>query len=228
MNFEKQLAALIEQHLTRRTENTEESDLNPLLSMLGCRYVAEGRDGVKILFSPEIFLDEYESLIVPALIEALLSQARRPGGGAPENCMAILDGLLKNERWRACLKSTDTAMALAIMLVDLMDAVPYSAAGSTLRDSVLPPFYGMLNEWLRPTAPFDPNEPRDMFKHMFKLVRAMFGDHWCDIALSGPEEMEKPWEVPGIIRATRPEFLPGLLPDVVIPIAATLPPLDGP
>lgn len=199
---------------------SENKSITRLVAALGCRnirYTGRGR----YVDCPEQPDRSNEAFVVQELIAALRRQV--PDYHLQQtDSLSLLDGLLLNERWRLCLASEDDTYSLIAQILyftwlvnDLLANPPVEG----IRETLIPPLLSMLNSWLAPPVPF-----LEISK-MIPLIRAMFGDVWCDLALPDVGSMSHPKLIQFVLRA-RPPLLPGLLPFGIEAISIDLPSLD--
>jgi hypothetical protein len=141
---------------------------------------------------------------------------------------SILDGLVRNDRWRDALQTLKGSYALVYLVTTVSQEyadVYKSARGSTFFErrqqllSIKDPFCDLLNNWLHPSAPFSEVPEAET------MIRAIFGDFWFELALADRADMAILW--PSAIRALHPPFLPDITPAAPAEMAArTLPALD--
>lgn len=207
MMFEHQIENLVQTLLHNRARATT---LSPFWYALGCVHASPAGWRNFNFVTPPQPVAEHETLVVETLIYALHSQQLLFTSEPPDNNASLLDGLLRQERWRFCLNSQATAIAFATSLTEFWESRPKSTAGSILLREVSGQVCAVLNAWLKPAVPFS-GDPLDGPASTYNVARAMFGDAWCAIALSGLTN-DQHWKIPELIREQRPPFLPGLLP----------------
>jgi hypothetical protein len=157
-----------------------------------------------------------EQLVVKTLIEALRIATFGPIGDYYR--YSILSGLLRNNRWRTCLESVDSAlhftMAIACHYVGWDDADP---AEDSLQGAIAKPLRTVVNEWLGVGSS---NVAR---LTEMTILRAAFGEFWCDFAL-GPDMHFS--DAAPIVLSTRPSFMPGVVSAAAVSLAPSY--TDGP
>lgn len=196
--------------------------LIPLLKLtnaLGCRACN---------FYPDSQLWQADTKTVPPpeaekKIESTLVWLLRRGFELHEYArFSLLDGLMQNHRWEKALDTVDDAYALTDLLIAsniFMESTKHWAGQPTpeiserLRRTIEPAICAALNKWIRPARPFVMPPTTSM------LMRSLFGDAWCDLALNDISERA----IFEVVAAWRPPFLPGRLPALPGPIEMPLP-----
>jgi hypothetical protein len=210
--YSRKINRLMRVHLVAAVEDVS---IAPLLKALGCRIPGDSWGVTQESQDPQ-----HESMTRYALLQALNWHAGRnkPCEG---NEYSILDGLLKNERWRDCLESAASAYALAVLLlriaIDLevdpyLDTNPeYTIAYADLAAAM----HDLLTAWCQPSEPIT-KELRGGV-----ITRALFGEALWELVLS--DVRQEDWSISEYIAGTRPPFRPGLLPEHLNSVALTLP-----
>jgi hypothetical protein len=151
--------------------------LHPLLSLLGCTTIQLGRDQVFMVNEPSQPEEVHETLVTSTLLATL--NLHIAGGVSINNGPALLNGLFKNNRWRACLDTVADANNLAMLLIAQSPALsgdfkviprwePFLESGARS-------LYEIVNGWLTPEPAFTKETPLPV------LACAMFGDIWYDL-----------------------------------------------
>lgn len=176
--------------------NDKNDDIESLVAALGCSYSDSDSASLHVPNQPDPS-NEY-------LVQATLLQAIRwhsTVDGYISDGIALLEGLIRNDRWRQCLKNTNDAVVLSALLMDF--AVGEKYAGK-LHALVSPGVCGILNSWLLPPSPIEaPLSPTE-------LARALFGDAWYDISIG---HCSDELTVGRFVLSSKPPFRPGLLAD---------------
>jgi hypothetical protein len=172
--------------------------LDDLTAKLGCRTVAHCQS-VYVTLQPGL---EYEDLVTASLLTALRISVSITTPDGENSRDSVMDGLLRNNRWRACLSTSDDAYCLVQLFVSFFDNLQRDSGASTLRSSLTSDARDAIAQWVL---------PREMPNQMSALetVRLVFGPAWCAVCL--PEDATK-WDINLLIRKERPPFMPGLLP----------------
>jgi hypothetical protein len=197
---------------------SDDGSFNRLMGALGCHSVW----GEISKFNPvnKQPPESQEPLVLDRFLCILRDTAADP---INKSCMSLIDGLSRNNRWRACVLDNDLAHDLAFVLATATAAMGPLAGfrKNTIYKTVLAPAVcKMLNAWLAPSEAF--KEPPTVSV----LARAMFGDPWC--AINGIDGCDA-YEAADIIRASRPRFLVGLVPTQSgEDIAVELPTMEAP
>jgi hypothetical protein len=184
-DYESTVHALVDAYTTRRISD---DSMSPILSLLGCRNVRCLPFSTQKQLEAPAQPDEIHEAFVSQTLQTLLHLHMQNNAGADQNnAFAILDGLARNNRWRACLDEIHVANDLAVLLVEasltLGSVTPNER--STLYQLVracTTVLYGLLNEWLEPAKPFVPGAL------MTEVARAIFGDIWYDLTFG-----DEPW-----------------------------------
>jgi hypothetical protein len=209
--------ALLDAYVTKRTP---EDSMAPLLSLLGCRNVSYLPNGIDKRFEEPAQPDAiHEELISGTLLKLLRLHMENGDGRDPHNAFAILDGLARNNRWRACLETLSVANDLAALLVD----ASLSLGGFTpdanspiyaLVEPCIPALYAMLNEWLEPVPAFSKTTL------MTEVARAFFGNIWYDLTFGDKSWFDWPEDnaynpinraIVASVHKNPPPFRPNLL-----------------
>jgi hypothetical protein len=222
MTFESSIADLVRIHLTPQAGH---ASLAPLMRELGCRHVVMTPGFVSVYAPPSQPAPVHEDIVTATLIHAMALHQPRDNLTVSDNLAAILDGLLRKNRWRRCLESHATAFDFAVMMTCFWVARPQSPASQSLLREVAVPVCAVLNRWIRPQTPFT-GDSLNGTSPTYDVACSLFGEAWCSIALS--DAIDRPWDIPHIIRTHRPPLLPSLLPKRLETIAQTLPALEAP
>lgn len=200
MSFEQQIASLVARHLSHPDPLTS---MKPLTTALGCSVIErDNKVGIWFTISSPQPDAKYETLVCNTLLQALRFHMQELG--ASYTGLALLNGLVTKDRWRHCVTNADDAYALATLLVYCTESM-----FSTVTDS----FLSILNGWLQPETPLT------SYPGTFTLSERIFGSAWRHVVLENGNVL---WnQIPDLILATRPPFLPGLV--VVSDIAIELP-----
>jgi hypothetical protein len=218
LNYEERIASLVEKHITNRPIAPYLSTAD-LVSALGCRNIGDP-NRLQAFDVPEQPNPEYEALVVSTLLLTLHSHLARPAYNSHDG-LAIIDGLMRNQRWRECLKDLDTAYAFAILLSDGSlapdDRKPVDPdTNLNLKRTVEIDARIALQDWI-PNVVHPLVQPR-------RLVKAMFGEVWFDLVVVGLDIATH--HLPDAIKGLRPPFSPGLLPPHLEPVVLPLPALS--
>lgn len=225
--YEDTLNALVETHLgNNRTRATR---INDLSEHLGCRYLLIGGDlEIRGLRQPAAC---HEPLVRAALLHYLRSQMRPT---LPkmywEDELPLMDGLARNERWRACLENMDDAYHLAALFLRFSqtywrDGDKYSTGDKALlRSEIDAGAFNAFTQWVSPgTTPDRSWGPGQWTPEPVLIASALFGAAWCNLAFTGSVVTVE--EVETAMRLHRPPFQPGLVPAQVDAPALGLPDL---
>jgi hypothetical protein len=177
------------------------SSLEPLAEMLGCRYLVYNFGYT--LKEPPPPSPRCASVVNDMLMKLLLQHN-------PYSILArkvehtLLDGLLRNDRWRCCLDQLSTAHAFVAILADFIERGAGNLPAPSVRvfhKIVADQLDPVLCEWLGP-ASGQAGYTRRLF------AAALFGQAWCHLVLD-----RYPSETPlaEIIRETCPRFMAGLV-----------------
>lgn len=191
MSYPEDIAQLADTYITRRTPS---QSIAPLAAALGCRRINVGRGGWyhQSVKQP---LPGFEPLVCQTLIDALRSHVCSSVPIASEDGLSILDGLSKNNRWRAALTNIDDAYCLAALLLNTtFDGDDVCEALSR----------GIVNAWLLTDAPFVE------YPDLETLSAAFFGDPWTSLVIGEPSFFA--WDVIDTVMAMRPPFVGSLVP----------------
>lgn len=203
------------------------TSIEPLLSALGCCSTPARRGWGSLKLSTPAQPDPaYEAFTQGSLVTAMhfhveyaTTEVLAPG---LEDCFSLLDGLLKNGRWRTCVQNEQEARDLVWLLITLSThhhdkehAARYKLANLAFSAAAV-----MLNEWLRPEIKF-----KDRF-NTEQLLERLFGDAWCNFVYPQLQKRHK-YRLATLIYQMRPPFLPGLLPDPLSQAALELPSLEA-
>lgn len=134
---------------------------------------------------------------------------------------ALLNGLIRNLRWRDCLANSDDAHSLAALcLWHATDRSDTSPGARALRVTVTKWLAELLNEWIRPAVPY--KECPDAFE----IAQALFGEAWYHLCVApmGVRSID----IAAHVFDTRPPFIPGLVTFDVDAADVSLPSLEGP
>lgn len=203
MNYEDTIAQLVTKHL-----NLEFPSMEPLTVALGCSVIERnGKTGAWFrLESPQPDV-RHEALVCDTLKQAL--QHHMGHLVASYHGLALLDGLVKNDRWRLFIANADDAYALATLLVYCTES---------MFRTVNEPFLPILNGWLMPETPLTD------YPGVLALSELFFGSAWRHVVL---ENGGFRWsEIPHLIKVSRPPFLPGLVATADTALEQPLPPLS--
>jgi hypothetical protein len=128
----------------------------------------------------------------------------------------MLDGLLKNDRWRICLLSEEAALDFALLAL----VFAHTRTNSPLHITIMPAFCKMLGAWLSMDAPEYPPDVNT-------LARQFFGTAWADLVMPNYNQATGvAWHAHIVVRALRPPLLPGLCPAKAPIFAENLPALE--
>lgn len=206
MTFETKIDGLVQTLLHNRARVTT---LDSLWYALGCPYAAPSGWRKETPVEPPQPDPSHEAIIVKTLVYALHLEQPLLTSEPPNNNISLLGGLLRQDRWQSCLHSHTTAIELAASLTAFWESRPKTSTVETLLRKISVQVCAVLNEWLKPVTPFS-GDPLGGPATTYDIARAMFGDAWCAIALSGLSD-DQHWQISEIIQSQRPPFLPGLL-----------------
>jgi hypothetical protein len=195
------IAALAAVSLPARIGQT----LTPLLTDLGCLYF-DTIEGTAVAVQPCQPSDVAEPLVRDTLLRSLRSYIVLAASDPLEG-LYLLDGLLRKQRWTACLETSEDAYFFADLLLRVSGVIcanPGEASDAYL-DAIRTNVCDALNMWFRPTLPFtDLPDPA-------VLVRSMFGDAWCDLVIGLPDEEIIQIDIRPFILSTTPGFATHML-----------------
>lgn len=192
-----------------------------LAHFMGCRNLIYA-NGYRLV-APEQPRSNCEDVTRAALV-VMLMHIDGVGPDSDIRGLSVLDGLLRNDRWRACLETPSGAyafVALAARVIALPDASAMAVISSEkdwLELHMETTFLAgdVLKEWLLP-----PSEARMLSPRM--LAAALFGEAWCNIVIDGVRNLR----LDRVIAETRPPFVHGLLPNQPAPdTGVALPPME--
>jgi hypothetical protein len=208
-NYKREIVALVDRLITK---GTAETSIAPLSKLIGCCYSWVDERGGSHVTTPEMPWPEHERVITDALLKGLRRYIHLSYAGQ-DNLFSILHGLCQNGRWRACLHQADDAydFATALSLFALCAREGYShlvvEAIKTDVATAISEWTGILVENVR----------------WHKVETALFGDVWCEF--TGASQYDVFVDVLELIRTTRPQFVPGLVPTCVDQSLEALPDL---
>jgi hypothetical protein len=218
---------LVSSHLTNRTKATLICDLS---DHLGCKRM-------RMCGGAEIFgLTQpaacHESSVSLALLQFLRSQMRTEARCVYwEDEISIMDGLARNERWRACLADMNDAYDLAALFLRFSRAYwrgadKYSTEAMTvLRREVEQGAFEAFTDWVAPGSTKERNwEPGEWTPEPLSIARTLFGVAWCSMVFT--ESNASAVDVEAAMRFFRPPFQPGLVPAQIEAAPLSLPELD--
>lgn len=222
--YVERISDLISVHLQRSVKVTS---IGPLLSALGCRTV-DVQNGFypRKLDQPVLPDSDYEDFTRDTLLAAMrfhvdyaTTEILAPG---PEDGFALLEGLLRKNRWECCLQNETDGRYLVWLLISLSSHShdKTQAAVYELANMAFCLASSMLNEWLQPKVRFN-----DRFDTE-PMLRGLFGDAWCSLVYPQLKERHHKYRLAGLVYQLRPPFLPGLLPGQPAPAALDLPVLE--
>lgn len=198
MTYEGKINILLE------TLDSESDDrlVSTITKALGCATCAwEPGDGFKGHNSRQPAKSD-EPVVVASLVRLALWCVRVNDNSRNSN-LAILEGFVRNDRWRACLTDSNSAGALAHVVMSVARYIqimrPANKSGGWPQVAE-PVVCKLLNAWLEPAVPYTESPAIDM------LVPLLFGSDWLAVA-SALVDMS-----PGdLVTALRPPVLPSLL-----------------
>lgn len=213
--YESKLRELLATYLSGQSTETS---IIPLATAIGCRTNVGGDRYIRQPMQPDF---AHDAFLRRVLLDALRCHATRRAAWS-DNGYALLDGLVRHDRWRECLKTLDGAYAFAGLLLEFSCAADMTVApnGAALRQAVTGDVCFALKGWLPAVTSLE----NDVFPKYDALARAMFGDVWCDMILPNVGLAYDNCSLK--INAYRPAFLPGLLPEGIEHETETLPTLD--
>jgi hypothetical protein len=187
--------------------------LTALTNAVGCAQLEFNANlGWHIQTPPQPGL-EHEMLVRESLVKALRlnsAQIDMPGeGGLKWDCLvdslSLVDGLARNRRWTSCLCGRDESYALAYLFTRVMSVDGEIPSHRVFREQGAISIVTILNDWI-PSATFKADQ-----LSMETLLSALFGRAWYALTIQDvdPEEID----IAGVVRATRPPFVGGLLPE---------------
>lgn len=147
--------------------------------------------------------------LLQVLIEAHRSPERRV---AVEDKLTLLASMEKHVCWRACLLTREGSYALAQFLIDavvfytvflqasILVKSSTRVALTDISDDAMPRVLRILNEWIAPAAPWL-GIPRSE-----QVGAGLFGVAWWSF------NVPTTYESNGLLKATSPPFVPGLVP----------------
>lgn len=204
------------------TERDPRSYIVPLLSALGCRHLAEDDRGDWEACTPLQPPEIEEPVIASTLLLALGAHMRLVGSRKStltieDEGVAILDGLSRHNRWRACLNDPRAAYDLASVLM-LGEDKNETTSVAKLASEVRPAAVEMLNAWVMPAVSFN------VMPSSREVAEALFGGPWCAFALDSEDLSDE--VIVEAFRTDRPPFRQGLVLGVTAAEAVSLPVLD--
>lgn len=225
-SYELRVETAFDRHVSRRPPHLS---ISPLTRALGCSHLTRDYD----TFRPSIQVPEeqpsekYEPLILVTLLLTLrqhildLDQREQRSSEYPTTAwadpFAIMSGLSKNQRWRACLDTAETTYDMVALLfhfaimIDTLkppEATPQQKAEAAEDGRVL------LNDWLAPTY-------FETFPDAEHLARELFGEAW--LILGSEDTQPGSYRFVDVILVTRPLLRNGLVPSETTSIDLTLP-----
>lgn len=192
------------------TDGVATTEMAPLSALIGCCYTTKDLRGRSYVETPDQPGPEHEQLVTSILLRALRRYAPL-SYATQENLFSALHGLCKNERWRECLRTMDDAydFAAALYLFALCAREGYT---QFMVDAIEIEVLAVVNDWTRlPAAQLT----------WRTLPNTLFGDIWCDLFLNSDDGRFV--DVVELIRTTRPQLVPGLLPAHMEPADTILP-----
>lgn len=193
--FEQEVAGLVGE----LTDPATSVQIVALLVALGCRLIYEPLH--LWMDEPDQPPVEAETLVRQTLAVAL--HAHLQSHNSPHDEFILLDGLLRNDRWRDLLEAPEKAYDFADLVLSICGASPEV---KRLRVTIENEMSVVFLTWLGLELDTYPSAP--------DLAAAMFGSAWVDlitpdyiISPSFPEH----FHVLAAMRATKPAFLPGLV-----------------
>jgi hypothetical protein len=217
--YEHNVALMLDIWLTQLQSS---SNLAQLASILGCRHVViEKYRSFEVIDAKDITepSEEYESIALKALLSML-------DAFDPESLMAesigpvIMDGLLKNCRWKVCLSTEQGAYAFAALAAHLHERhVAMRSRMSVTRELyrvVMEDLWSVLVEWLDEPGKDGPYDRRS-------LAAGMFGEAWCALVVDQAETLTP---VSTFILSMKPDFVAGLVPEKLYSADQALPVMD--
>jgi hypothetical protein len=208
--YDERVAMLLANYLRPKTKSVA-----TLAAALGCRHMVRNASGWRIPEHKPNSIN-HEQIVLQALLSALHWHVRNKDR-APEDGLLLLDGILRNERWKTCLSTMTSAHDFAMLLIRQTSKLRDTKHGVHVHP-LMSPVRTMLNGWLcldpKTYTYIPPARP---------LAEALFGSAWCDLMLPGAISERTPQVIEELIDSTRPSFLPGLckaqdsVPDMVLP-----------
>jgi hypothetical protein len=175
-----------------------------MATLLGCRHleVAGGKLHYREPAQPG---EQYEAIVRQTLLELLEMHDAQIDSNTVRREHSLLDGLLRNERWRGCLDTVAGANRLVVLVAnsygDRPDKVGFMGPSQKLCSAVDRELPAMLSAWCPSHTPV-PTSKRE-------LAVALFGEAWTALVFDAdnPERM-----MVDVIAETQPRYLPGLVP----------------
>jgi hypothetical protein len=223
MTYPLHIAALYQKHVTDEAPG----GIATLLSALGCQHIVHGNEIGRIhstdtLITPDQPAAEFEPLIRTTLVRTLHPHVNRAGPVGTADDLSLMDGLLRNNRWKACLQTRETAFDLGLLLLYFFEVHTNTVSGQRLFSNVGSLVSDVANAWLRPEISFVMYD--DIRTASYQLALELFGEAWGTIALS--ETSNDPASIPMIIRTQRPAIMEYLLPPHLHQAPVPLPSLE--
>jgi hypothetical protein len=217
---EERITWLADRHLTSNIADR----MSSLAAAMGCHNVDMRSSGPVVEELADLD-PAHEGLVRKVLSRWLL---HRRSGRELDN-ISMVDGFVRNERWRDCIQDNERAYRFATALICFamsredylrgrFESAPNFKARLAFWALVSPGAIAQVNEWLRPEQPFTE------YPSSTELIKLVFGTAWYDLAGLVPfNDMD---QVHDIIQAHRPPFLPGLLPVQLEQEVVALPTMD--
>jgi hypothetical protein len=202
-----------------------DGDISELLSVLGCREITRDygypRDTHWFLSSPPQPPQSHEPIVLECLLQALRwygAQSIR----IDTHGFALLDGFLKNDRWRSAVGTVEDAYVLADILETLSRKSNKGNVHMDFQDvlarETIPCAMALLNAWTTPETPLSAPLRIDT------VQRALFGDAWWALNELNPDDVASAFTN---CRVPRGQFLPGLVTTQGEFAAVALPDMDA-
>lgn len=188
--------------------------LRELPGVLGCRYIKDNLQDVdRILVEPDQPDGAYEAVTERALL-TMLGNIRECDWFSLDE-LSVLDGLCQNDRWRKCLESEPLTYAFAALVLRFSHKKVRNEG--VLTGAMSHDVESMLYAWTGiPTT-------SEKLHDMPAVARAMFGQIWWDMSID--EDVAYKLKLMCLVLDTRPGFLPGLIPEHLLPEEVSLPAL---
>jgi hypothetical protein len=221
--YESELERLFEAYIfdsyvnDSNNSGSVEGTFKPLMAFLGCRNPKQGG----VITAPPQPPAAVEAAVTYHLILLMRNNFERTVQYS-DHGYAILDGLLRNGRWQACMHTTSDAYAFTVLLLDYLgsDQLNIECKEETIYGAMYDSALGVINAWVRPSTALMELPSRG------EMARYLFGETWCDILSAMDAEVQLgEWNICAIVHTQNPPFLTGLLPEHLDARAEPLPSL---
>jgi hypothetical protein len=214
--FAARIALLEDEHTNRGRSTFDE--IEPLTTALGCRTLVFKQTAWRVTHPKQPDAAD-EALVVEALLRALRYHRYRFAANR-EDSYSILDGLTRNNRWRACLDSREKTYSLALLLIEIAvhkRDVAANGGVSALLDVMEPDVCVLMGAWLDQDTP-------EKIPTVNEMARYFFNDLWCDLHLS--DDSLTAVALTRLILRETPPFLSGIMRTQFEPVGAPLPDME--